>query len=59
MDDQIEWRSLASLGFPNYLASNKGWIKNIKTGYETSGSVTGPGYCRSSLVDYSGRSVKY
>lgn len=46
----VEWRSLSILNCPNYLISNRGKIKNIKTGYESCGSDHGD-YYRTTLID--------
>lgn len=48
MANQIQWKSLDILGYPNYKVSNTGLIRNIKSGYSTTGSATG-GYYRASL----------
>lgn len=34
-----QWKSLSSLGYPNYKISNTGRISNIKTGYKLKGSI--------------------
>lgn len=51
MKEEIEWRSLSSLGFSKYYASNTGLIMNIETKYTTPGSMSKRGYWSINIYD--------
>jgi hypothetical protein len=58
LEDFGEWKSMECINCPNYEASNKGYIRNVRTGRISEGSLSGDGYFRTSLTNMSGKSFK-
>ncbi len=52
--DNLIWKSIANLNYPNYAVSNTGLVINLTTGYLTPGSIRLDGYQMIKLVDNKG-----